>query len=68
MRVELLLDIKQRNNRETVWAKMEKIFALRRQEVIRDAPMIIDVQVRWPALFDVMEARKKGFSIMLTCA
>jgi hypothetical protein len=61
MRVELLLDIKQRNNRETVWAKMEKTFALRRQEVIRDAPMIIDVQVRWPALFDVMEARKKVF-------
>ncbi|CAL8253809.1 unnamed protein product [Arctogadus glacialis] len=55
MRVELLLDFKQRNNRETVRAKMEKTFALRRQEVIRDAPMISDVQVRWPALFDVME-------------
>ena len=57
MRVELLSDIKQRNNRETVWAKMEKTIALRRQEVILEAPMIIDVQVRWPALFDVMEAR-----------
>lgn len=55
MRIELLSDIKKRNNRETVGAKMEKTFALRRQEVICDAPMISDVQERWPALFDIME-------------
>lgn len=55
MRVELISDIKQRNNREKIWAKMEKTFALRRQEVIRCAPLISDFQQRWPALFDVME-------------
>ncbi|KAF3847229.1 hypothetical protein F7725_020257, partial [Dissostichus mawsoni] len=55
MRVELLSDCKKRNNRETVRAKMEKTFALRRQEVISDVPMTSDVQERWPALFDVME-------------
>ncbi|XP_053347058.1 uncharacterized protein LOC128517973 [Clarias gariepinus] len=55
MRVELLSDIKKRNNRDTVRAKMEKTFALRRQEIIRDAPMITEVQERWPALFNGME-------------
>ncbi|KAL7856563.1 hypothetical protein SRHO_G00154620 [Serrasalmus rhombeus] len=58
MRVELLSDIKKRNNRETIRAKMEKMFTLRRQEVIcdaSDAPMVSDVQERWPALFDVIE-------------
>lgn len=61
MRVELISDIKQRNNRETIRAKMEKTFALRRQEVIRCAPMISNFQERWPALFDVMEASKKTY-------
>lgn len=55
MRVELVSDVQQRNNRETVRAKMEKTFALRRREVIGCAPMISDFQERWPAIFDVME-------------
>ncbi|KAG7319641.1 hypothetical protein KOW79_016784, partial [Hemibagrus wyckioides] len=56
MRAELLSDIKKRNNRETVRSKMEKTFALRRKEIICDAPMIAEVQERWPALFNVMES------------
>lgn len=55
VRVELLEDFKKRNNRETVRAKMDKTFSLRRQELIYDAPMISDVKERWPALFDAME-------------
>jgi len=55
MRVELLSDVKMRNNRETIRAKMDRTFALRRQELICDAPMISNVQGRWPALFDAME-------------
>lgn len=55
MRVELLEDVKKRNNRETIKAKMDATFSLRRLEVISDAPMISDVQERWPALFDPME-------------
>lgn len=51
MRVELLSDVKRRNNRETVMDKMNRTYALRRQEVIFDAPMIRNVQERWPALF-----------------
>ncbi|XP_019201931.1 uncharacterized protein LOC102075874 isoform X3 [Oreochromis niloticus] len=34
---------------------MEKTLALRRQEVIREAPMIADFKMRWPALFHVCE-------------
>lgn len=55
MRVELLSDVKKRNNRETVMGKMNRTFALRRQEVIFDAPMICNVQERWPALFHPAE-------------
>lgn len=46
MRVELLSDVKRRNNRETVMDKMNRTYALRRQEVIFDAPMIRNVQER----------------------
>ncbi|XP_062257564.1 uncharacterized protein LOC133966602 [Platichthys flesus] len=55
LRVELLSDAKKRNNREVVRMKMEKTFAYRRYEVVRDTPMAQDFQTRWPALFDVNE-------------
>ncbi len=54
-RVELLSDVKKKNNRETIKTKMQRTFALRRQEVLRCAPMISDFMMRWPALFDVTE-------------
>ncbi|XP_052473605.1 uncharacterized protein LOC128030159 [Carassius gibelio] len=54
-RVELLSDVKKNNNRETIKTKMQRTFALRRQEVLRCAPMIGDFMMRWPALFDVTE-------------
>lgn len=50
LRVELLSDVKRRNNRETVRSKMDKTFASRRYEVVRDTPMIKDFQARWPHL------------------
>lgn len=59
MRIELLSDIKKRNNRETIRAKMDRTFALRRQEVVSDAPMINIIQERWPALFDAVEVNEK---------
>ncbi|XP_029353206.1 uncharacterized protein LOC115040053 [Echeneis naucrates] len=34
---------------------MEKTFAHRRQEVLRDAPLVADYKSRWPALFCVRE-------------
>ncbi|KAK7905164.1 hypothetical protein WMY93_017771 [Mugilogobius chulae] len=55
LRVELLTDIKKRNNKEAVRMKMEKTFSYRRLEVVRETPMVQDFQKRWPALFDVFE-------------
>nr|XP_057923636.1 uncharacterized protein LOC131125788 [Doryrhamphus excisus]XP_057923637.1 uncharacterized protein LOC131125789 [Doryrhamphus excisus] len=55
MRKALLLDVRKRNNREVVKLNMEKTFALRRHEVVRDAPMVDDFMARWPALFEVSE-------------
>ncbi|XP_070402493.1 uncharacterized protein [Nothobranchius furzeri] len=55
LRIELLSDVKKRNNREMIREKMSRTFALRRQEVIYDAPMISEVQERWPALFEAAE-------------
>uniref|UniRef100_A0A3P9JS78 Uncharacterized protein n=1 Tax=Oryzias latipes TaxID=8090 RepID=A0A3P9JS78_ORYLA len=55
IRIELLSDVKKRNNTDTIKDKMNKTFSLRRQEVIYDAPMISELQERWPALFDPAE-------------
>uniref|UniRef100_A0A0F8C9V8 Sterile alpha motif domain-containing protein 3 n=1 Tax=Larimichthys crocea TaxID=215358 RepID=A0A0F8C9V8_LARCR len=55
IRETLLLELKKRNNEDTVAAMMEKTVAHRRQEVIRDAPLIADFKTRWPALFCVRE-------------
>lgn len=57
MRKALLLDAKKRNNREAVKFKMEKTFAYRQHEVVRDAPMVADFMARWPAFFEVSEVR-----------
>lgn len=55
IRVALLSEVKKRNNEDTVATMMDKTFAHRRQEVVRQAPMIADFKMRWPALFDVRE-------------
>ncbi|XP_030580567.1 uncharacterized protein LOC115776897 [Archocentrus centrarchus] len=55
MRKALLLDIKKSNNRELVKLKMEKTYAYRRHEIVRDAPMVEAFMARWPALFDIRE-------------
>uniref|UniRef100_A0A3P9K7A5 Uncharacterized protein n=1 Tax=Oryzias latipes TaxID=8090 RepID=A0A3P9K7A5_ORYLA len=55
MQKSLLLDMKKKNNRDVVKNKMERTFAHRRHEVVRDAPMVKDFMARWPALFDVIE-------------
>ena len=40
LRVELLSDVKKRHNRDVVRMKMEKTFASRRYEVVRDTPKL----------------------------
>lgn len=55
IREALISEAKKRNNEDTVAAMMAKTFSHRRQEVIRDAPMIAVFKTRWPALFSVRE-------------
>lgn len=55
IRETLVLEAKKKNNEDTVAAMMTKTFAHRRQEIIRDAPMIAVFKTRWPALFNMGE-------------
>ena len=50
-RIELLTDIKIRNNERVIAEKMARTFAYRRQEVVNQEPSIKDFKDRWPALF-----------------
>lgn len=50
-RKALTLEVKRKNNQQLIKKKMERTFAYRRQEVIRDVPFIAEFKSRWPALF-----------------
>lgn len=54
-RLALLSEVKKRNNDQVVKEKMAKTFAYRRQEVVKDKPMIGEFKSRWPGLFTVAE-------------
>ncbi|KAF3851753.1 hypothetical protein F7725_005108 [Dissostichus mawsoni] len=49
--LELLTDIRIRNNNRVIADKMAHTFAYRRQEVVNQEPGIKDFKDRWPALF-----------------
>ncbi|XP_016523172.1 uncharacterized protein LOC103132985 [Poecilia formosa] len=55
LRVMLLSEIKKKNNQQKLAEMMDRSFALRRQEVVCEAPMIADFKMRWPALFQPRE-------------
>ncbi|XP_041840519.1 uncharacterized protein LOC121639392 [Melanotaenia boesemani] len=57
IRVKLLSEVMIRNNEDKVAAMMDKTFALRRLEVVQDAPMVADFKARWPGLFNVREVK-----------
>lgn len=61
--MELVSDVKKRNNREAVRMKIGKTFVYIRQEVTRDTSKIKDFQARWPALFEVGEVCDLRFSL-----
>lgn len=54
-RLALLSEVKKRHNDKVVKEKMAKTFAYRRQEVVRDKPMVAEFKMRWPGLFTVAE-------------
>lgn len=61
IRETLVLEAKKKNNEDTVAAMMTKTFAHRRQEIIRDAPMIAVFKTRWPALCNMREVNMSMF-------
>ncbi|XP_051948707.1 uncharacterized protein LOC127619765 [Xyrauchen texanus] len=50
-RVELLFEVKKRDNNQTICQKMQKTFSYRRKEIILQSLPVIDIKTRWPALF-----------------
>ncbi|XP_034538945.1 uncharacterized protein LOC117812354 [Notolabrus celidotus] len=50
-RLDLLSEVKKRNNSNIIGEKMERTFSTRRQEVVTLAPHVSDLKERWPALF-----------------
>lgn len=49
-RLDQLKEMK-KNNERAINEKMEKSFAMRRTEVVKDCPAIQDLLERWPSLF-----------------
>ncbi|XP_051519995.1 uncharacterized protein LOC127421196 isoform X1 [Myxocyprinus asiaticus] len=50
-RVELLNEVKKRDNNQTVCLKMQKTFSYRRKEIILKSLPVVHLKARWPALF-----------------
>lgn len=62
-REELLTEVKKRNNAVIIKQKMSKTFALRRREVVIQAPSVASIKERWPALFDIVNVSHLIFII-----
>ncbi|XP_038136610.1 sterile alpha motif domain-containing protein 3-like isoform X3 [Cyprinodon tularosa] len=50
-RLELLGEVKKRDNSQIISEKMDRTFSSRRQEIVTLAPSVRDLKERWPALF-----------------
>ncbi|XP_050959743.1 uncharacterized protein LOC127161139 [Labeo rohita] len=62
-RVQLLTEIRKRNNDKIIKEKMERTFSYRRQEVVQKKPMVAEFKTRWPALFNVDEINSEFMRI-----
>lgn len=54
-RLALLTEVKKKHNEIVIKEKMARTFAYRRQELVKNNPMIADFKIRWPGLFSVAE-------------
>uniref|UniRef100_A0A669EHK3 Uncharacterized protein n=1 Tax=Oreochromis niloticus TaxID=8128 RepID=A0A669EHK3_ORENI len=61
-RIQLLTEVKKRDNNKVIKEKMAKTFAHRRHEIVNLSPSIEDIKARWPALF---EASHVSFKLIL---
>ncbi|XP_076845338.1 sterile alpha motif domain-containing protein 3-like [Brachyhypopomus gauderio] len=58
-RVDLLSEVKKKDNQKTISEKMSKTFSYRRQEVVNENPAIEDLLHRWPALFEAIQIKEE---------
>ncbi|KAF7642129.1 hypothetical protein LDENG_00264180 [Lucifuga dentata] len=54
-RLSLISEVRKRNNRAVIKAKMDRTFSLRRQEVVEKESGVEELKERWPALFTMEE-------------
>ncbi len=54
-RLELLNEVRKKNNSQIIGEKMAKTFSIRRQEVVNQEPSVSDLKERWPALFNAAQ-------------
>lgn len=57
-RVDMLQEIKKKNNERVISEKMERSFSFRRQEVVKQCPAIQDFREKWPALFSEVQVKQ----------
>lgn len=60
-RVELLHEHRKRDNNKVISEKMAKTFSLRRNDVILNKAPVIDLQARWPALFEPSQVKHVNY-------
>ena len=51
-RIQLLTEVRKRDNNKIIKEKMAKTFAHRRNDIVNQSPTIEDIKARWPALFE----------------
>ncbi|XP_056290726.1 uncharacterized protein LOC130206680 [Pseudoliparis swirei] len=51
-RIQLLTEVRKRDNKKLIKEKMAQTFAHRRNEIVNQSPAIEDIKARWPALFE----------------
>ncbi|XP_071395666.1 uncharacterized protein [Centroberyx affinis] len=58
-RLELLNEVRKKNNSQIIGDKMGKTFSIRRQEVVNQEPSVSDLKERWPALFSAAQINQE---------
>lgn len=64
-RLDLLQEVKKKNNEKIIGEKMEKSFSYRRMEVVEQCPAVQDVMERWPAMFSETQVNPVPVFLML---
>lgn len=62
-RIQLLTEVRKRDNNKLIKEKMAKTFAHRRNDIVNQSPAIEDIKARWPALFEASNVSYKCIAI-----